>query len=77
MQTDVTNDIFEIIKILPKDKQKKILQQAKAMAKEEEKPTIWDKIREHAARIPDDEWDKMPVDGSEQLDHYLYGSPKK
>lgn len=77
MQTDVADNILEIVKILPRDKQEKLLRQAKALVKEEEKPTIWDKIHAHAAEIPDEEWEKMPVDGSEQHDHYLYGSPKK
>jgi hypothetical protein len=27
--------------------------------------------------IPDEEFDRMPADSSEQLDHYLYGTPKR
>jgi len=27
--------------------------------------------------IPSDEWEKLPVDGAENHDHYLYGSRKK
>lgn len=77
MQTDVTQEILEVVKILPTDKQRQILQQAEALAKEESKPTIWDRIRERSARIPDKVWEQMPADGSEQHDHYLYGVPKK
>jgi len=39
--------------------------------------TIWEKIRENTARIPPEEWENMPTDGSYQHDHYLYGTPKR
>ena len=38
---------------------------------------IWERIQERSAVIPDEEWDKLPVDGAEQHDHYLYGTPKR
>jgi Arc/MetJ-type ribon-helix-helix transcriptional regulator len=42
----------------------------------EHKP-IWEKFREIAASIPEEVWDRIPADSSEQLDHYLYGAPKR
>jgi Arc/MetJ-type ribon-helix-helix transcriptional regulator len=41
-------------------------------AAEARKP-IWERILERSAAIPDEEWDKLPVDGAEQHDHYIYG----
>ena len=38
---------------------------------------IWDEIEELTANIPDEEFLKLPVDGAEQLDHYIYGLPKR
>jgi len=38
---------------------------------------IWERILERIAAIPDEEWDKLPVDGAEQHDHYIYGTPKR
>jgi len=38
---------------------------------------IWEEIEELIASIPDEEFQKLPVDGAEQLDHYLYGVPKR
>jgi Arc/MetJ-type ribon-helix-helix transcriptional regulator len=38
---------------------------------------IWERILERSAAIPDAEWDKLPVDGAEQHDHYIYGTPKR
>lgn len=77
MQTNAAEEILEVVKILPQDDQLAILQQAKSLANKSKRRSIWDKIRAHAAEIPKEEWDRMPIDGSEQHDHYLYNTPKK
>ena len=38
---------------------------------------IWEEIEEITAGIPDEEWLKLPADGAEQHDHYIYGTPKR
>ena len=38
---------------------------------------IWEKFEEIAAGIQKEVWDKIPADSSEQLDHYLYGTPRR
>jgi Arc/MetJ-type ribon-helix-helix transcriptional regulator len=38
---------------------------------------IWERILERSAAIPDEEWDKLPVDGAEHHDHYIYGTRKR
>jgi hypothetical protein len=38
---------------------------------------IEDLLRELAKKIPQEEWDKLPDDLNANLDHYLYGTPKK
>jgi len=40
-------------------------------------PPIEQIAAERASRIPDEEWDRLPADLIEQLDHYLYGVPKR
>jgi hypothetical protein len=37
----------------------------------------WERAAELRKSIPEEEWAKLPVDGSEQLDHYIHGSPKR
>jgi len=76
MQTDVAEKIYERVKILPIEKQKEILDQIESIEKETPL-TIWQKIRARSENIPDEVWEEMPKDGSEQHDHYLYGTPKK
>ena len=38
--------------------------------------TIEEKIQQIAAQVPENEWDKLPPDLSDNLDHYIYGLPK-
>lgn len=38
---------------------------------------IWQIALELGATVPDEEWAKVPADLSVNLDHYLYGAPKK
>jgi hypothetical protein len=40
-------------------------------------PPIWETVVAIGARIPDEEWEKVPKDLSKNLDHYLYGAPKE
>ena len=35
---------------------------------------VFEEIRKS---VPKEEWDKLPVDGAEQHDHYIYGLPKR
>ncbi|WPL18941.1 hypothetical protein Thiowin_04037 [Thiorhodovibrio winogradskyi] len=37
---------------------------------------IWEFAAELASTLPDDEWEKLPIDGATALDHYLYGVHK-
>jgi hypothetical protein len=38
---------------------------------------IWEEVLEIGASVPMEEWEKVPTDLSVNLDHYLYGSPKR
>jgi Arc/MetJ-type ribon-helix-helix transcriptional regulator len=38
---------------------------------------IWEVVDDLRKTIPPEEFAKLPRDGAEQLDHYLYGSPKR
>ncbi len=50
-----------------------------APAKEEldrSTPPIEEVLRAIVADVPKEEWDRLPADLSEHLDHYVYGTPK-
>jgi len=44
---------------------------------ERPRPPFWERIAALTADVPPEELDKLPIDGSAQIDHYLYGSPKR
>jgi hypothetical protein len=39
-------------------------------------PTIEEKIAAIMIDVPQEEWDRLPADLTDNLDHYLYGTPK-
>ena len=49
---------------------------AEGAAAQQFKP-VWEEILEMTADVPDEVWDKLPVDLAEQHDHYIYGTPKR
>jgi hypothetical protein len=50
--------------------------QVNAQNKETPKP-IWQQFAEAFDDIPDDELEKLPIDGAANVDHYVYGLPKR
>ncbi len=40
-------------------------------------PSIEDVLAGIAAEVPQEEWDNLPSDLTDNLDHYLYGTPKR
>ena len=38
---------------------------------------IWEEIADITSDLPMEEFRKLPRDGAEQLDHYIYGTPKR
>ncbi len=37
----------------------------------------WRRVLDHMNAVPDEVFDRIPADSSEQLDHYIYGTPKR
>ena len=71
--------IIERLRTLDAEEQKKVLEFVEGIERQKSQPakTLWDAIQEIVKDVPDEVWDKLPTDGSEQHDHYLYGSPKR
>ncbi len=43
---------------------------------ESPRPTIEEKIARIMADVPASEWEKLPPDLNEHLDHYIHGAPR-
>lgn len=79
MSTEVVESIFAKIKTLAPEQQRAVLRFVEKLTAPDTQPatTIWQEIREIVKEVPDEEWERLPRDGSANLDHYLYGAPKK
>lgn len=53
------------------------LERAREIPYDESARHIADVLRDMAQTVPQEEWDKLPRDLTDNLDHYLYGTPKK
>jgi antitoxin component of MazEF toxin-antitoxin module len=40
-------------------------------------PPFWERIAALTAAMPQEELERVPTDGAAQIDHYLYGHPKR
>jgi hypothetical protein len=54
-----------------------VLPVEEAVLEREDTRPIADVLAEIAAKIPQEEVDKLPPDFTDQLDHYIYGAPKR
>jgi hypothetical protein len=87
MAANIEDSVIEKLRGLPIEKQQEVLEFVENLDRQETRETIqaepkdrmpiWERIREISAEVPDEEWAKLPTDGSINVDHYLYGSPKR
>lgn len=71
-------EILEKFKVLSPEERGEVLTYVeRLLSKRNRKQTLGEKIREIAADVPEEIWERIPADGSEQHDHYIYGTPKK
>ena len=75
MDTELEKAIFEQVNSLTLEQQEKVLEFAKSLLPV--RRNLWEIWQEHLKEIPEEEWDDVPTDASINLDHYLYGAPKK
>ncbi len=84
--TELLQKAIEQVRTLPEDAQDRVARLMLDVAetaneandhKEEERKPIWEKIRERAEKIPPEVWERLPEDGASEVDHYIYGTPKR
>ncbi len=87
MSSNIEQAVVEKLRALPPEEQQKVLefveqleQQAAFGASQEVDANslpIWEVIDKISSEVPPEAWDSVPSDGSINIDHYLYGAPKK
>ncbi len=80
--TNLEQAIIDKVHRFPPKKQQKVLDYAETLDTDgettgDQNQTLWESVRHIIEEIPKEEWDKLPTDGSINIDHYLYGHPKK
>jgi hypothetical protein len=86
MAANLQDQLIGKVRALPPNKQQEALRLLDTLANESgsepdgtgvPRRPIWEIVEEVNARLPEDTWDDVPTDGSINLDHYLYGAPKR
>lgn len=86
MAAKIEEQVIEKLRELPENQQAEVLKFVEDLAGLETKVdnghpagrvAIWDKIEEIMRDVPDEVLANIPTDGSINVDHYLYGGPKK
>jgi hypothetical protein len=86
MAANVEQELIEKLRTLPAEQQQKVLHFVEDLQHSHTSPetetgpakmTIWDKVKDIIEQIPAEAWEELPKDGSLNVDHYLYGSPKR
>lgn len=74
----VEQQIVEKIQTLSDKEREQVLRYVEdVLSRRNRKQTLGEKIQNLTAEVADEVWEKVPSDGSEQHDHYIYGTPKK
>lgn len=87
MAAEIAKTVFEKVSSLPLESQKDVLRFVEevemkgaeqfASDAKTRRLKLWDTIDEIVASVPDEAWEDVPTDGSINVDHYLYGAPKR
>lgn len=84
MAANLEDQLIDKVRALPREKQQEALRLLDTLATGassegtgEDRRSIWEVVDEINAGLPVDTWENVPTDGSINLDHYLYGAPKK
>jgi hypothetical protein len=76
MPNDLTQIVTEKMQVLPIEEQQKVVEFVDLLSKPK-RQTLLEKLAVISSRVPDEIWETLPTDGAENVDHYLYGSPKR
>lgn len=64
------------MQVLPIEDQQKIVEFVDQLSKPK-KQTLLEKLNHITIKLSEETLAKLPTDGAENVDHYLYGAPKK
>ena len=80
MSVNLQHTIQEQIQVLSEEEMRQVLnfvtglREANQAARAKSISAVFEEL---SNQVPLEEWSKLPSDGAENHDHYLYGAPKK
>jgi hypothetical protein len=83
MSSNLEQEIGKKVQALSDAEQQRLLNIIDELLDEAQTPRpstarpIWEIFEQLSQQVPPEEWSKLPSDGAEQHDHYLYGAPKR
>jgi hypothetical protein len=86
MAANIEDKLIEKLRVLPESQRAEVLRFVEELADVDAKADnghsvgripIWEKIQAIMDDVPDEVLANIPTDGSINVDHYLYGAPKK
>lgn len=86
MAANLEDQLIDKVRALPPNKREAALRLLEKLASESgqglhersaSRQPLWEIIENINSKLPKDTWDNVPIDGSINLDHYLYGAPKR
>ncbi len=87
MATNIEEILVAKLRALPVEKQQEVLEFIEKLAGQVKPDTsaecdsrslpIWEVIQDIIKEVPPEAWNDLPTDGSINVDHYLYGAPKR
>ncbi|HQU92954.1 MAG TPA: hypothetical protein PLK77_11690 [Pyrinomonadaceae bacterium] len=70
--------IVDKIRALSDEERADVLRYVERVLRRHDRPaTLGERISQIVADVPDEIWDRVPTDGAEQHDHYIYGTRKR
>lgn len=76
MANDLSQVVARRMQTLPPEDQQKVVEFVDTLSNPK-RLTLMEKIEERVKKLSPETLDRLPIDGAENLDHYLYGHPKK
>lgn len=79
MSSSIEEQILDKLRVLPFEKQEELLRFAETLASgtQPRRLSILEEIDAIVSEVPAEAWEDVPTDGSINVDHYLYGAPKR
>lgn len=78
MASDIAQAVIDKLIVLPPQQQQQVLEFVEKLEKKiGMRRTIGEIIEECFKDVPPEDLAEIPADASENIDHYLYGAPKR